>query len=434
LQEFHAIVSGDLEFDILAELELSATTGVHGEIELISDLPVSAPIYIQAGPFPIVICPEFDLLLGAEASSSESLILTGGAETDNSIEAGFRWSRAGGFETVYEKSLSGDVHGSQVSAQVGHELRVYLKPRLSFMFYRMAGPHVAAEPYLSESGTTHLLKSEYCTEWSLGVTGEVGANMEFLDWGLSADLELVDWRFALDTDCESLEDIVVAHYPFSGNANDHSGNGNHGMVNGPTLTADRFGNPASAYDFDGIDDYIRVPHSRGLDFGTNDFSVSVFVHARSIVEPGAEFPGSVIMDKRYTYDPGMHTPGYNQWQLKWWLGNHMLFWTYSYSSSGIESPGDLEFYRWYHVVAVRESSTMSVYIDAKLAAEESLPIRDVSTPMDMFIGVDGKHFLVSAGSKCFFDGAIDDIRVYCRALSQSEIDELYQEGGWPLGL
>jgi hypothetical protein len=42
---------------------------------------------------------------------------------------------------------------------------------------------------------------------------------------------------------------LVGWWPFNGNANDESGNGNNGTVNGATLTTDRFGNEGSAYDF-----------------------------------------------------------------------------------------------------------------------------------------------------------------------------------------
>jgi len=54
--------------------------------------------------------------------------------------------------------------------------------------------------------------------------------------------------------------MEVAYYPFTGNANDASGNGYDGMVFGPQLTADRFGNPQSAYEFDGDDDWIDLLH------------------------------------------------------------------------------------------------------------------------------------------------------------------------------
>jgi hypothetical protein len=52
---------------------------------------------------------------------------------------------------------------------------------------------------------------------------------------------------------------LLACYPFNGNANDESGNENHGSVFGATLTSDRLGNPNSAYEFDGSDDYIMIP-------------------------------------------------------------------------------------------------------------------------------------------------------------------------------
>ena len=50
---------------------------------------------------------------------------------------------------------------------------------------------------------------------------------------------------------------LVGYWGFNGNANDQSGNSNNGTVNGATLTTDRFGNSNSAYNFDGVNDYIR---------------------------------------------------------------------------------------------------------------------------------------------------------------------------------
>ena len=51
----------------------------------------------------------------------------------------------------------------------------------------------------------------------------------------------------------SIENNLIAFFPFNGNANDESGNGNNGTVNGASLTTDRFGNSNSAYYFDGIE-------------------------------------------------------------------------------------------------------------------------------------------------------------------------------------
>ncbi len=61
-----------------------------------------------------------------------------------------------------------------------------------------------------------------------------------------------------------LSDGLVAYYPFNGNANDESGNGNNGIVHGATLTADRSGNANSAYSFNGIDNYIDTNIPTGV--------------------------------------------------------------------------------------------------------------------------------------------------------------------------
>jgi len=73
----------------------------------------------------------------------------------------------------------------------------------------------------------------------------------------------------------SAQDGLVAYYPFNGNANDESGNGNNGTVYGATLAADRFGIVNSAYSFDGVDDYIQVPYDPSLQ-PTEQLTVSAF--------------------------------------------------------------------------------------------------------------------------------------------------------------
>ena len=72
-----------------------------------------------------------------------------------------------------------------------------------------------------------------------------------------------EWRNPLgpDEDNDSISlptDGLVAWYPFNGNANAESWNGNDGVINGPVLTSDRFNNATNAYSFDGLDDYIDI--------------------------------------------------------------------------------------------------------------------------------------------------------------------------------
>ena len=66
---------------------------------------------------------------------------------------------------------------------------------------------------------------------------------------------------------------VVAWYPFDGNASDMSGNGNHGTVNGATLTTNRHGQANMAYSFDGTS-WIEAPHSELINFSQNEVLLS----------------------------------------------------------------------------------------------------------------------------------------------------------------
>jgi len=69
------------------------------------------------------------------------------------------------------------------------------------------------------------------------------------------------------------ENGLVGWWPFNGNANDESGNGNHGTVNGATLTSDRFQKINSAYAFDGIDDFIKTMKTNVSGTGSRTYSI-----------------------------------------------------------------------------------------------------------------------------------------------------------------
>ncbi len=77
---------------------------------------------------------------------------------------------------------------------------------------------------------------------------------------------------------------LVGWWPFNGNANDESGNGNNGNpIGGASLTQDRYGNLNKAYSFDGIDDWIEVLDNNEFRFGTTtSFTCSFWIKLRTI--------------------------------------------------------------------------------------------------------------------------------------------------------
>ena len=74
---------------------------------------------------------------------------------------------------------------------------------------------------------------------------------------------------------------LVGWWGFNGNANDESVNGNDGVVNGAILANDRFGNPNSAYAYDGFDDWIEVNHSASLNIN-QEISICANINAASL--------------------------------------------------------------------------------------------------------------------------------------------------------
>ena len=88
-----------------------------------------------------------------------------------------------------------------------------------------------------------------------------------------------------------------AWYPFNGNADDESGNGYDGIVNGATLCPDRFGTPDSAYCFDGDDDHIEVPNYPSV---TTDVTIAAWVQPKEALD--GRHGGYIVNNSIYLQD------------------------------------------------------------------------------------------------------------------------------------
>lgn len=185
---------------------------------------------------------------------------------------------------------------------------------------------------------------------------------------------------------------LMAFYPFNGNADDQSGNGYHGTVNGATLTTDRFGIPNSAYYFDGANDTITSAQD---DFAeNNNLTVSLWV----------KIPGQVAL--RYF---GMCSDfGIFQEQNNVGLAISL--------PSTNNAKGQIVYGEWHHFAGTYDGSTIRAYIDGSLAEEKSWPgnISDLNRVLTF------GYF-----NNSYWEGYLDDVRIYNRKLSTTEIEALY---------
>ena len=75
----------------------------------------------------------------------------------------------------------------------------------------------------------------------------------------------------------ALDDGLVGYYPLDGNVSDLSAFTNNGSAYGATQTSDRNNNPNSALEFDGINDYLMIPHISELNMNLEGFAISLFI-------------------------------------------------------------------------------------------------------------------------------------------------------------
>ena len=206
------------------------------------------------------------------------------------------------------------------------------------------------------------------------------------------------------------QDGLAGFWPFSGNAEDASGNGLNGVVNGSVLTEDRNGTSGAAYYFDGSS-YIEVPND--FLFNQGEVSISAWVKADSYTDGTGQ---RMIVSKRESSGWGNgfqfaldQVNGVNGFHADWSIGNNGGIY---YSDINM-----LEF-DWYHLVYTHSQTTIKLYLNGVLVQEEASPGYISANELPV-------HFGQRPGGQHPFLGVIDDIGIWTRALTDDEVQDLY---------
>ena len=208
---------------------------------------------------------------------------------------------------------------------------------------------------------------------------------------------------------------LVAWYPFDGNASDMSGNENHGTVHGAALGADRHGRTGNAYAFDGVNDYIDIGD---FEWG-GPISISVWTkqdafnkQSRIIDFGNGEFANNIIFSNSQNSSSA---------RIVIYQGGTSKF---------LEVSNFWPTNQWVHAVAtVNANGVMNLYRSSALVSTKTNGwSANALTRTKQFIG---KSNWSEDG---YFDGSIDEVRIYDRALSASEVSKLYhlERQGSPL--
>lgn len=200
---------------------------------------------------------------------------------------------------------------------------------------------------------------------------------------------------------------LKGHWSFNGDPKDKTPWGNNGtLVNGPVLTADRHGRTDSAYSLDGTDDWIDLS-----DGGANDIAISGAMSLSLWFKAQKDVDTEYLMDNR---NPG-------SW---WWILDYTGGSSCSNDNNNIcfenrvwATGSDWNANEWTHVVVTDDTSTASMYVNGNLVDTGTGESSSISTNLRVGTRYNNQQYL---------NGEVDDVRVYDRALTETEAKMLYE--------
>lgn len=203
---------------------------------------------------------------------------------------------------------------------------------------------------------------------------------------------------------------LIAYYPLDGNVNDTSTFLNHGTVNSATPANDRFNTGSHAYQFNGINDYLTIPHAFQNSL-TSQLTISAWVKRTQygidmIIEKGNDWTAGTC-----NYGLGLHN-----------INNNMFYFFFNGGWRGTDGVND---FNWHHyaVVAQNGEANPKLFIDGHLK-----PVLHSSGggPVNLFANTKDIHIGSQIGTFNYYGAnIIDDVKLFDRSLSNNEILEYY---------
>lgn len=210
---------------------------------------------------------------------------------------------------------------------------------------------------------------------------------------------------------QSVNDSLLLYLPLNGNADDASGNGNNGVIHNATPAVDRFNDSNSAYNFNGTDAYIEIPPSTSLSkiYTSSEVTIAAWVNIRNWYNDWNVF---AVFEQ---YDP-VTDWGSVLLEANWDAGGILFESGYNMNYIGCDYVWN--FNEWHHLAVTysKLTDTAKFYVDGSLlCAREYL---EAFSPDTVNAYVIGRSL---SGPDEYSDGIIDEVRIYNRALKESEM-------------
>ena len=222
------------------------------------------------------------------------------------------------------------------------------------------------------------------------------------------------WGGCASTEPAFVSDGLVAYYPFNGDAKDVTTNNYHGLIEGPTPSANRFGQLSRAITFDGADDRVSLPHK--LFHGLEALTFSTWLNLDSAKEKQT----ILSLANKSSDNAGL---------IDFEEGTFRISRQHCGPRTLPSVSVDSFVHRWRQIVVTKgpSSEPFKVYVDGVLKSNLTFQENGalVVDPGGAWLGQDQDAVGGEFDSKQALKGSIDDVRIYNRALSADEVKALY---------
>ena len=210
--------------------------------------------------------------------------------------------------------------------------------------------------------------------------------------------------------CDPAPSGIVGWWPGEGNAYDIIGTNNGTLQGGASYTSGKVG---QAFTFDGSGSYVNIPDSPLLDSFSNSITVELWLKAND-TSANSDWQGIV-------------TKGNAAWAVQATSGAKTVsFGMTGPSPSGVNGSRNVKDGQWHHVAGVYNGTNIYLYVDGTLDVSTPASGNIVQNSYPMTIGCNGQGVYGYPGY--FYNGSIDEVSLYHRALSASEIQAIYATG------
>ncbi|GAA4450198.1 hypothetical protein GCM10023189_10550 [Nibrella saemangeumensis] len=229
--------------------------------------------------------------------------------------------------------------------------------------------------------------------------------------------------FTTQTDVD-LNSGLIAYYPFNSSPNDNSGNNLHGsLLNGATYTSDRKGNNNAALSLNGTGAYFNIPDYTAL--RPSQITISLWfrlaspvtssrmqLYNKSRFSDGANEQYSALLKPG---NPGITVNGDIKRNSNCVAGQG---WQTASGTTNI-----LTVNVWHHYVCTFDGNTITIYLNGNFFKSEPVP----AGAIDNCPGGTLKFGAQAAGYPDYFNGAMDEIRIYNKALNSAQVQALFNQ-------